>query len=101
MKILVTGGAGFIGGYVVAELLQAGHHVVALDNYSKYGPVEKSYQAHPRYTFVQGDAKDPRLLCRLVEGATSCWRARPGSAASATFTSSPMTSWRRMSASRR
>jgi nucleoside-diphosphate-sugar epimerase len=66
MKVLVTGSAGFIAGYLVQELLDAGHEVVGLDNYSKYGPIEKSYQRHPRYRFVQGDAKDVALLKELI-----------------------------------
>ena len=36
MKILVTGSAGFICGYVVEELLNNGHEVVGIDNFSKY-----------------------------------------------------------------
>ena len=46
--VLVTGSAGFIGGYVVEELLGRGHTVVGIDNHSKYGPVAKSYDDHPR-----------------------------------------------------
>ena len=53
MKILVTGSAGFIGGYLVEELLAAGHVVVGIDNFSKYGPVAKSYDAHPNYHFTR------------------------------------------------
>ena len=49
MKILVTGSAGFICGYLVEGLLKAGHEVVGVDNFSKYGPVKKSYDGHPRY----------------------------------------------------
>ena len=49
-KVLVTGSAGFIGGYVVEELLGRGYEVVGVDNYSKYGPVAKSYDDHPAYT---------------------------------------------------
>ena len=66
MKVLVTGSAGFIAGYLVQELLGAGYEVVGVDNFSKYGPVEKSYQNHPSYKFVQGDAKDSALLTELA-----------------------------------
>lgn len=66
MKILFTGSAGFIAGYTVEELLNAGHEVVGIDNYSKYGPVEKSYQNHPKYNFVEGDAKDVKLMKKLI-----------------------------------
>jgi UDP-glucose 4-epimerase len=66
MNILVTGSAGFIGGYLVAELLDGGHHVFGVDNFSKYGHIEKSYQNHPRYTFVNGDCKDAALLTDLA-----------------------------------
>lgn len=66
MKVLVTGSAGFIAGYLVEELLSRGHSVVGLDNHSKYGPVEKSYQQHPGYRFVEGDARDAALLRELL-----------------------------------
>ncbi|MFA6956229.1 MAG: NAD(P)-dependent oxidoreductase [Thermoanaerobaculia bacterium] len=66
MKILVTGSAGFIAGYLVEDLLEAGHEVIGIDNYSKYGRVEKSYQSHPRYRFVEGDAKDAAFLSGLA-----------------------------------
>lgn len=66
MRILVTGSAGFIAGYLIEELLAKGHDVVGLDNYSKYGPLEHSYSTHARYTFVEGDAKDAGLVKELV-----------------------------------
>lgn len=65
-KILVTGSAGFIAGYVIEELLGHGYHVVGIDNFSKYGRVSKSYDTHPRYQFVEGDAKDADLLKTLI-----------------------------------
>ena len=56
--VLVSGSAGFIGGYVVKELLDRGHSVIGLDNYSKYGPLHRSYDDHPQYRFIEGDARD-------------------------------------------
>ena len=66
MKVLITGAAGFINGYLVPELLEAGHDVVGLDDFSKYGRVAKSYDDHPRYRFVEGDAKDAGLMRELA-----------------------------------
>ena len=66
MKILVSGASGFICGYLIDELLQSGWEVLGLDNFSKYGPIEKTYQNHPRYKFIQGDAKDTELLKQLL-----------------------------------
>jgi nucleoside-diphosphate-sugar epimerase len=67
MKLFVTGSAGFIGGYLVEELLQAGHEVVGLDNFSKYGELKPAALGHPKYRFVQGDAKDIGLMRELVQ----------------------------------
>src|SRR2546421_12161365 len=65
-KVLVSGSAGFIGGYVVEELLSRGYEVVGIDNYSKYGPVTKSYDANPAYHFVEGDVRDTVLMTDLL-----------------------------------
>ncbi len=67
MKVLWTGAAGFIAGYTIEELLNHGHEVVGVDNYSKYGKVEKSYDNHPNYTFIEGDAKDVELMKKAAE----------------------------------
>src|SRR6266704_2135343 len=66
MKVLVTGASGFICGYLVAELLRAGHEVVGVDNFSKYGPVRRSFDSDPHYRLVEGDAKNVRLLTELA-----------------------------------
>lgn len=69
MKIVWTGAAGFIAGYTIEELLNNGHEVIGIDNYSKYGKLEKSYDNHPKYTFIEGDAKDVDLMKKACEDA--------------------------------
>jgi UDP-glucose 4-epimerase len=66
VKVLLSGSSGFIGGYVVEELLRRGHVVVGVDNFSKYGKVAKSYDDHPRYTLVEGDVRDTGLMTELL-----------------------------------
>jgi nucleoside-diphosphate-sugar epimerase len=65
-KVLVSGSAGFIGGYVCEELLRRGYAVVGVDNFSKYGTVKKSYDDHPNYRLVEGDARDVELMTGLL-----------------------------------
>jgi UDP-glucose 4-epimerase len=67
-KVLVSGSAGFIGGYLVEELLARGYAVVGIDNFSKYGKVTKSYDDNPNYELVEGDARDIDLMTRLLSG---------------------------------
>lgn len=66
MRILVTGSAGFIAGYLVEELLARGHEVYGIDNFSKYGKISKSYDNNPNYHFVEGDCKDTALMKELT-----------------------------------
>ncbi|HKZ84778.1 MAG TPA: UDP-glucose 4-epimerase GalE [Anaerolineae bacterium] len=63
MKILVTGGAGYVGSHCVEELCEAGEDVVVFDNLY-YGHREA---VHPKAKFVEGDLKDADALKRLFD----------------------------------
>ena len=67
--VVVSGSAGFIGGYVVEELLRRGHQVIGVDNFSKYGPVKRSYDSDSSYRFVEGDCRDAGMLEELLSEA--------------------------------
>ena len=64
MKLLVTGGAGFIGSAVVRQAIAAGHAVLNLDalTYASCLDNVASVADAPGYTFVQGDIRDSALL---------------------------------------
>jgi UDP-glucose 4-epimerase len=66
MKVLITGSAGFIGGYVVQELLDKGYEVIGIDNLSKYGDVTRSFDSATNYEFVEGDVQDVGLMTKLM-----------------------------------
>ena len=69
VKVLVTGGAGFIGSHLVPYLLEKGYSVSVLDNLSS-GKKENLGQAlnHPRFEFAQGDIRDKENLHEALEG---------------------------------
>jgi UDP-glucose 4-epimerase len=66
-RVLVSGSAGFIGGYVTGELLRRGYEVVGIDDFSKYGPMPSPHDGHPAFSFCEGDAADADLLASLLE----------------------------------
>jgi UDP-glucose 4-epimerase len=66
--LLVTGGAGYIGSHTAVALLEAGHDVVSLDNYSNSSPraLERVQRIAGRpLTAVEGDVRDSAALARL------------------------------------
>lgn len=64
-RVMVTGGAGFIGSHVVDELLQLGHAVLVFDNFSA-GNRDFLPANHSNLTVVQGDILDGDALARAV-----------------------------------
>ncbi len=60
MKVVVTGGAGFIGSHLCKRLLDEGHHVLCLDNFITGSPQNiEDLQDHARFTFIQHDVTQP------------------------------------------
>lgn len=68
MRVLVTGGAGFIGRWVVKELLNSRHNVYVLDNLSS-GKLENlsEFQRNPKLKVVTGDIRDEKTLSDLFK----------------------------------
>jgi UDP-glucose 4-epimerase len=69
-KILVTGGAGYIGSHTCLELLNAGHNVIVLDNLSNSSAesLNRVQQlSQKKLTFVEGDIRDSQLLDQVFQ----------------------------------
>jgi UDP-glucose 4-epimerase len=62
MKILVTGGAGYIGSVVVEQLIGAGESVVVFDNLSQ----GHKAAVHPSAIFVEGDLSDRATIDKAL-----------------------------------
>src|SRR5579859_1295821 len=68
MKLLITGGAGYIGNLLVEYLLKNNHEVVVLDNLM-YKQTSLLHLCHnPKLTFVYGDVRDDEFLRKCADG---------------------------------
>lgn len=67
-KILITGGAGYLGSTMVPYFLSLGHEVTVLDNFMFRQSSLLDCCAHPRFHVVKGDCRDESLMKRLVPG---------------------------------
>lgn len=69
MKVLVTGGCGFIGSHLCESLVKASHSVLCLDDLS-HGNLDniRDLQGNARFQFVQGDVTDAKLVLDLARG---------------------------------
>lgn len=68
MKILVTGGAGYIGTSLVPKLLERGHEVTVLDRLMFGGQVLIPFFAHKNFHFIKGDIRDKVVMAGALKG---------------------------------
>jgi len=70
-KVLVTGGAGYVGSVLVPKLLDAGYRVKVLDLYIYGGHVLSTVRDHPNLEEIRGDLRDQSLLQLALQGCDS------------------------------
>lgn len=68
-KILVTGGAGYIGSILVPQLLDLGHQVTVIDNFMYRQPSLAAVVPNPNFTLIYGDVRDYTLMKKLIATA--------------------------------
>lgn len=70
-KVLVTGGAGYVGSALVPKLLADGHEVSVLDLYLYGEDLFENYRDSGRLTEVKGDLRDPEAVAKALEGCNA------------------------------
>ena len=80
VQLLITGGAGFIGSHICILLLQAGHHLVMLDDFSNSSPIALERvgelaggEAAARLSLVQGDIRNRTSSIRHLSATLHLW----------------------------
>ena len=69
MKILITGGAGYLGSVIVGKMLNAGYEVVVLDKLLFNQTSLLQYTSNPNFKFIYGDVRNESLLEKLCKEA--------------------------------
>ncbi|MFA5097221.1 MAG: NAD(P)-dependent oxidoreductase [Candidatus Margulisiibacteriota bacterium] len=69
MKILVTGGAGYIGSVMVPKLLEKGHEVTVLDNFMYNQSPLLECCSNPKFRAVRGDVREKDVMEKLIKDA--------------------------------
>ena len=66
MKVLITGGAGYLGSVITKKMLEAGHSVTAIDNllFKQLSPLQ--FTSNPNYNFIYGDVRNVDFLKHQV-----------------------------------
>ena len=67
-KVIVTGGAGYVGAILVPKLLKKGHQIKVIDLYIYGEDVLDEEKNHPRLTQVKGDIRDRKMLEKEIPG---------------------------------
>ncbi len=67
-KVLVTGGAGYIGSVLIRILLDKGCHVRAVDSLKFGGEALYDVSQHPRFEFMKGDMRNEADVDKALEG---------------------------------
>ncbi|MBM3233333.1 NAD(P)-dependent oxidoreductase [Candidatus Pacearchaeota archaeon] len=65
-KVLITGGAGYLGSFLAGYLLEKGFNVTCLDNLSYKQRSLLHYASNPRFNFIYGDARNKELLVEIL-----------------------------------
>ncbi len=68
MKLLVTGGAGYVGSVLIPRLLNAGHHVRVLDNLMYGGASLLPHFSDPKFEFLKGNILDEARVRQATRG---------------------------------